>query len=163
MCMGNVKDHYARVGDYALDIRRHNPSSSAFVKVDTRFLQHIFQRFYYCLDARKKGFTTTCRPIIGLDGWHLKQLNLANYLQQWAWMQTIIFIPLPMKQLRLRTQILGVGLLKFFCKILDLLKSLIGPLCQNRQEVFHYLLLNIFILMTLHEQLQLIKSLLKSN
>ena len=31
-----------------------------------------FQRMYVCLDACKKGFVAGCRPIIAVDGCHLK-------------------------------------------------------------------------------------------
>ena len=32
----------------------------------------MFQRFYFCFDALKKGFVEGCRPFIGMDGCHLK-------------------------------------------------------------------------------------------
>ena len=31
-----------------------------------------FQRLYVCLQAMKQGFKEGCRPIIGVDGCHLK-------------------------------------------------------------------------------------------
>ena len=32
----------------------------------------IFQRIYICLHACKEGFKTGCRPLVGLDGCHVK-------------------------------------------------------------------------------------------
>ena len=32
----------------------------------------MFQRMYLCLPACKEGFVVGCRPIIGVDGAHLK-------------------------------------------------------------------------------------------
>ena len=34
--------------------------------------QPIFQRIYICLHACKEGFKAGCRPLIGLDGCHVK-------------------------------------------------------------------------------------------
>ncbi|CAB4309835.1 unnamed protein product [Prunus armeniaca] len=35
-------------------------------------LPPLFERLYVCLDACKKDFLAGCRPIIGVDGCHLK-------------------------------------------------------------------------------------------
>ncbi|XP_072054819.1 uncharacterized protein [Arachis hypogaea] len=35
----------------------------------------LFDRFYVCLDACKRGFKAGCRPLIGLDGAFLKTLH----------------------------------------------------------------------------------------
>lgn len=32
----------------------------------------IFQRMYVCFAALKKGFIQGCRPVVGLDGCHIK-------------------------------------------------------------------------------------------
>ena len=32
----------------------------------------IFQRIYVCLDACKQGFLEACRPLVGVDGCHVK-------------------------------------------------------------------------------------------
>lgn len=46
---------------------------SVYVKVKLHYPERpMFQRLYICLDACKKGFLEGCRPIIGLDGCHLK-------------------------------------------------------------------------------------------
>ena len=33
---------------------------------------NVFERMYVCLDACKRGFLAGCRPLIGIDGCHLK-------------------------------------------------------------------------------------------
>lgn len=35
-------------------------------------LKPRFERYYMCFDGTKKALTKTCRPLIGLDGCHLK-------------------------------------------------------------------------------------------
>ncbi|XP_048501631.1 uncharacterized protein LOC104904164 [Beta vulgaris subsp. vulgaris] len=73
MIFGDADVEYERVWDYAAAIRKYNPGSTAVVKVEgveNPFPQ--FQRLYVCLAACKAGFVAGCRPIIGVDGAHLK-------------------------------------------------------------------------------------------
>ncbi|XP_057529474.1 uncharacterized protein LOC130808054 [Amaranthus tricolor] len=73
MIVGDDSEEYSRVWDYAEAIRRFNPGSTAIVKcigIDTP--PPLFQRMYICLPACKEGFVAGCRPIIGVDGAHLK-------------------------------------------------------------------------------------------
>ncbi|XP_057522472.1 uncharacterized protein LOC130802471 [Amaranthus tricolor] len=73
MIVGDANEEYSRVWDYAEAIRRFNPGSTAIVKcigIDTP--PPLFQRMYICLPACKEGFVAGCRPIIGVDGAHLK-------------------------------------------------------------------------------------------
>ena len=73
MIVGDASEEYSRVWDYAEAIRRFNPGSTAIVKcigIDTP--PPLFQRMYICLPACKEGFVAGCRPILGVDGAHLK-------------------------------------------------------------------------------------------
>ena len=73
MLVGDASEEYSRVWDYAEAIRRFNPGSTAIVKcigIDTP--PPLFQRMYICLPACKEGFVAGCRPIICVDGAHLK-------------------------------------------------------------------------------------------
>ncbi|XP_057523892.1 uncharacterized protein LOC130803708 [Amaranthus tricolor] len=73
MLYGDASEEYSRVWDYAEAIRTFNPGSTAIVKcigIDTP--PPLFQRMYICLTACKEGFVAGCRPIIGVDGAHLK-------------------------------------------------------------------------------------------
>lgn len=50
------------------------PILGRFVKIDREFElgKNLFQYFYVCFDALKKGWLEGCRNIIGLDGCFLK-------------------------------------------------------------------------------------------
>ncbi|KAL4394306.1 hypothetical protein AHAS_Ahas02G0138800 [Arachis hypogaea] len=71
---GRAIQQYGKLRDYCTEILRANPGSSLTILVDRPSLTHQprFMRMYMCLDAVKKGFLAGCRPIIGVDGCHLK-------------------------------------------------------------------------------------------
>ncbi|XP_074265607.1 uncharacterized protein LOC141588047 [Silene latifolia] len=70
---GNSDEQYNRVWDYAKTIIKYNPGSSSYVMVDrVDRPPPVFQRMYICLAACKEGFKSGCRPLIGVDGCHLK-------------------------------------------------------------------------------------------
>ncbi|KAL8465031.1 hypothetical protein ACS0TY_034490 [Phlomoides rotata] len=66
---GFADAQFSKLWDYANEIRRTNPGSTVIVGEEE---DHRFNRFYMCLDVVKKGFATGYRPIIGVDGCHLK-------------------------------------------------------------------------------------------
>jgi hypothetical protein len=71
--MCGLKNEYTRVFDYQLELLRSNPGSTVAVCLDpTNMHQNIFQSFYVCFDALKKGFKAGCRRVIGLDGCFFK-------------------------------------------------------------------------------------------
>ncbi|KAL4330886.1 hypothetical protein AHAS_Ahas13G0444900 [Arachis hypogaea] len=53
---------------------RTNPGSTTQILVDRPSITHQprFMRMYMCLNSVKQGFLASCRPIIGVDGCHLK-------------------------------------------------------------------------------------------
>ncbi|KAL6228323.1 hypothetical protein ACLB2K_002274 [Fragaria x ananassa] len=71
LCM---KEQYAKVQDYAQELRRTDPNTTVDIMCDFNNLekQPIFKRMYICLGALKEGFKNGCRPILGLNGCHLK-------------------------------------------------------------------------------------------
>ncbi|KAL5560215.1 hypothetical protein UlMin_036426 [Ulmus minor] len=55
-------------------VLRTNPGSMAILRSEVTRLGGLphFQRIFICLEACKRGFLTGCRPVVGLDGCHLK-------------------------------------------------------------------------------------------
>ncbi|KAK8660918.1 hypothetical protein V6N13_051824 [Hibiscus sabdariffa] len=65
---GNIKEQYKKLYDYLGELRSSNPRTTTILKLD----EGIFKRMYICMQALKDGFKASCRPIICLDGCHLK-------------------------------------------------------------------------------------------
>ncbi|XP_020173219.1 uncharacterized protein [Aegilops tauschii subsp. strangulata] len=65
---GDELEQYNSMWDYAAEFKRSNPGSSFYVGVN----DDIFGSCYFSLDACKRGFMQACRPVICLDGCHLK-------------------------------------------------------------------------------------------
>ncbi|GMI68820.1 hypothetical protein like AT5G15685 [Hibiscus trionum] len=71
---GNCREEFAKLWDYADELRTQNPGSTirmAVNRVSDTSPPH-FKRFYVCFDTVKRGWKEGCRPIIGLDGCFLK-------------------------------------------------------------------------------------------
>ncbi|XP_021747151.1 uncharacterized protein LOC110713002 [Chenopodium quinoa] len=71
---GSAREQYARVWDYGKALMKHNPGSGCNVVVDgiEQPEAPLFLRMFMCLRPLKDGFLRGCRPIIGVDGCHLK-------------------------------------------------------------------------------------------
>ena len=96
-----TKGEYSKVYDYKLELERSNPGSTVVVMLNPDIvLKKVFQRFYVCFDACKKGFKAGCRRVIGLDGCFLKgatngellcaiarDANNQMYLLAWAYVE----------------------------------------------------------------------------
>jgi hypothetical protein len=65
---GDELAQYNLLWNFAAEIRRSNPGSTMFVNANAG----VFQNCYMSLDACKRGFLAGCRPIIGIDGCHIK-------------------------------------------------------------------------------------------
>jgi len=76
-----MKGEYSRVFDYQLELLTKNPGSVVVVCLDPEIEDRkVFERFYVCFDACKKGFLAGCRKVIGLDGCWFKIANNGNLL-----------------------------------------------------------------------------------
>ncbi|KAK8639792.1 hypothetical protein V6N13_138161 [Hibiscus sabdariffa] len=68
MVLGSHKEQYYMVYDYLGEIRKTNPGSTTILMLDDR----VFLRMYICLKACKDGYKVGCRPVLSIDGCHLK-------------------------------------------------------------------------------------------
>jgi hypothetical protein len=66
---GDEIEQYNLLWKYAIELRKANPGSTFFLNLDN---ENRFSKCYWSLDAIKRGFLEGCRPVICLDGCHLK-------------------------------------------------------------------------------------------
>ncbi|XP_024156583.1 uncharacterized protein LOC112164579 [Rosa chinensis] len=71
---GTIMEQYARLRDYANELKKVDPSTTVDIKCDFSKGDSlpIFKRMYICLGALKNGFKAGCRSVIGIDGCHLR-------------------------------------------------------------------------------------------
>ena len=71
---GDEQLQYGKLKDYAKMIRLNDVGSKIILQTETKDenSQPKFRRMYIRYNAQKVGFLGGCRPIIGLDGCHLK-------------------------------------------------------------------------------------------
>lgn len=73
---GKLTEHYARIWDYAKDMRRSNQGSSCFVGVsrpsNNLDYKNYYHRFYIGFKALTEGWKRGYRKVIGLGGCFLK-------------------------------------------------------------------------------------------
>ncbi|XP_021767674.1 uncharacterized protein LOC110732070 [Chenopodium quinoa] len=74
MNYGSATEQYAIIWDYGKAMIKYYLGSGVYVVVEgvDRTEPPLFMRMYMCLAALKNGFNKGCRPLIGLDGCHLK-------------------------------------------------------------------------------------------
>ena len=73
MIFGDGNEEYAKAWDYAEAIRKYSSGSTAVVIcIGVENPPPRFQRMYTCFQQVKEGFMAGCRPILGVDGAHLR-------------------------------------------------------------------------------------------
>ncbi|MBA0688490.1 hypothetical protein Goari_006274 [Gossypium aridum] len=70
----DVTEEYVALYDFVEELRKSNRGSTTEIKIERLApgFPPLFQRFYTCFDALRRGFLDGCRPILGLDGCYLK-------------------------------------------------------------------------------------------
>ncbi|KAL0325059.1 UNVERIFIED_CONTAM: hypothetical protein Sradi_5075200 [Sesamum radiatum] len=69
---GSPEYQYTRLWDYAEEVRKTNLGSTVILGTENENGEVRFSRLYVCFDALKQFLISGCRPIIGVDGCHLK-------------------------------------------------------------------------------------------
>ncbi|BFG21669.1 hypothetical protein CerSpe_079430 [Prunus speciosa] len=69
---GSYQEQYSILRDYCEELKRSNPGSTIMLKTELEGEKVRFHRLYICFAALKTGFIEGCRPIVGLDGCHIK-------------------------------------------------------------------------------------------
>ena len=69
---GTEEESYDKMPEYCEDLKRNNPGSTIALECSTEEAGiSRFKRVFICFGASAMGFQF-CRPILGLDGTHLK-------------------------------------------------------------------------------------------
>ena len=109
---GSFVEQFSRIYDYAHEILRFNPGSTAKVKVEGNEGEKYFSKFYMCLKACKDNMIS-CRPFIGLDGCFLKHKYEVNSLLLLEGMPTTKCYQLPVLSLKWKIRTHGHGFWSF--------------------------------------------------
>ncbi|KAL2235316.1 UNVERIFIED_CONTAM: hypothetical protein Sindi_1263800, partial [Sesamum indicum] len=69
---GSPEYQFTKLWDYAEELRKTNSGSTVILGTNDENGQNRFEKFYVCFSALKQGFLGGCRPVICVDGCHLK-------------------------------------------------------------------------------------------
>ncbi|KAL2235253.1 UNVERIFIED_CONTAM: hypothetical protein Sindi_1257500 [Sesamum indicum] len=69
---GSPEYQFTKLWDYAEELRKTNPGSTVILGINDENGQNRFEKFYVCFSTLKQGILGGCRPVICVDGCHLK-------------------------------------------------------------------------------------------
>ncbi|KAL6193540.1 hypothetical protein ACLB2K_034624 [Fragaria x ananassa] len=73
MIEGYYIEQYNKLAAYRKELLRSNPGSTMEIMTEIDGPIRRFKRMYICFQACKEGWMKGCRPLIGLDGCHIKR------------------------------------------------------------------------------------------
>ncbi|XP_062014682.1 uncharacterized protein LOC133731289 [Rosa rugosa] len=80
MAQGTIEEQCNLLESYANELKKRNPGSSVWIQTELDGGVTRFKRIYICFAALREGWRAGCRPIIGLDGCHLKGVHKGQLL-----------------------------------------------------------------------------------
>ncbi|KAL6228069.1 hypothetical protein ACLB2K_002023 [Fragaria x ananassa] len=72
MIEGHYIEQYNKLAAYRKELLRSNPGSTMEIMTEMDGPVRRFKKMYICFQACKEGWMKGCRPLIGLDGCHIK-------------------------------------------------------------------------------------------
>ncbi|KAL6129322.1 hypothetical protein ACLB2K_072673 [Fragaria x ananassa] len=69
---GHYIEQYNKLAAYRKELLRSNPRSTVEIMTEMNGPVRSFKRMYICFQACKEGWMKGCKPLIGLDGCHIK-------------------------------------------------------------------------------------------
>ncbi|KAL4340610.1 hypothetical protein GQ457_08G023220 [Hibiscus cannabinus] len=76
MVLVSHKDQYSMIYDYLGEIKKTNPGGTTILMLD----DIVFLRMYICLQACKDGYKAGCRPVLSINGFHMKGYYGGSFL-----------------------------------------------------------------------------------